>query len=206
MVTKPPLTKADVSLMIELGASATYLSSLLKASGLNVSWVPLRSTRKTDSALSPSERAVLRSGGARLDNGSLDQASAQAVLLELVTESRRLISDAYDTKAVANLMGVPESDVERDVHRVPPRFNGIQLKTNRLVLPGWQFTKSGPIPHLQSVLNCMAPLSPLALNRFMLTPHQDLEHQDRRISPREWLVRGYEPKPVLDLVKFLISD
>lgn len=206
MVTKPPLNKADVSLMIELGASATYLSSLLRASGLDVNWVPLRSTPKTNSALSRSERAVLSSGGARLDNGSIDQAVAEALLLELVTESRRLISDAYDTKAVANLMGVSESDVEGNVHRVPPRFYGIQLKTNRLVLPGWQFTESGTIPHLQSVLNCMAPLSPLAFSRFMLTPHQDLEHQDRRISPREWLVRGYEPKPVLDLAQFLISD
>lgn len=206
MATKPPLTKADVSHMIELGASATYLSSLLKASGLDVNWVPLSTTRKTNSALSSSERAILRSGGARLDKGSLDQATAQALLLELVTESRRLISDAYDTKAVANLMGESESDVERDVHRVPPRFHGIQLKTNRLVLPGWQFTESGPIPHLESMLSFVTSLNPLTLSRFMLTPHQDLEHEDQRISPREWLVRGYEPGPVLDLVKFLISD
>ena len=138
MATKLPLTKADVSLMIELGASATYLTSLLKGSGLDVNWVRLRSTPKTNSPLSRSERAVLRSGGARLDNGSLDQAVAQARLLERVTESRRLVSEAYDTKAVAKLLGMSESDVERNVLRVPPRFHGIQLKENRLVLPGWQ--------------------------------------------------------------------
>lgn len=206
MATKPPLTKADVSLMIELGASAVYLSSLLKASGLDVNWVPLRSTRKTNSALSPSEREVLRSGGARLDFRSLDEAVAQARLLELVSESRKLVSEAYDTKAVSKLLGMSESDVERDMHRVPPRFHSIQLKENRLVVPGWQFTESGPIPHLESVLSFVTSLSPLTLSRFMLTPHQDLEHEDQRISPREWLVRGYEPGPVLDLVKFLISD
>lgn len=206
MATKPLLTKADVDLMRALGVSTLYLSQLLKAAGLNGDWVPVKSDPTTRSPLSSDERNVLRAGGADLEIRGLNPAVARSRLYELVRESRRLIDEAYDTKAASKRLGMSEAALKRDISCFPPRLHGIQLADNRLVLPSWQFTESGIVPHLEALLSFVSSLSPLALSRFMLTPHQDLEEEDQRISPREWLVRGHTPTPVLDLVNVLMND
>ncbi|ROQ48461.1 hypothetical protein EDB94_0328 [Marinobacter sp. 3-2] len=206
MATKPLPTKADVDLMIDLGVSRVYLSQLLKAAGLNGDWVPVKSGPTTSSPLSSDERDVLRAGGADLDIRGLNPAVARFRLHELVSESRSLIDEAYDTKAASKRLGMSEAAIKREIYCVPPRLHGIQLADNRLVLPSWQFTKSGIVPHLESLLSFASSMSPLALSRFMLRPHQDLEEEEQRISPREWLVRGHTPTLVLDLVNVLMKD
>jgi hypothetical protein len=40
----------------------------------------------------------------------------------------------------------------------------------------------------------------------MVTPHVDLDVGNGRLSPRDWLVRGLNPEPVLEAVRAIVDE
>jgi hypothetical protein len=44
-------------------------------------------------------------------------------------------------------------------------------------------------------------VNPLVFSRFMLMKSTDLENDEDCYSPRDWLIRGFEPEPVFMLIR-----
>lgn len=117
--------------------------------------------------------------------------AAQAVL----RDSALTVSDAAATIGV---------DTSRIRHR---------LAAGRLVgwkdrggwrLPAWQFTGSGVLPGLETVLAAL-PIDqpPLVVAAFMTTPQEDLVISGEPGTPRQWLLAGGDPDRVAALAAVL---
>ena len=64
-------------------------------------------------------------------------------------------------------------------------------------LPAWQFSESGVLPGLETVLAAMPDdQPPLVLAGFMTTPQPDLLVGDGPGTPRAWLLAGGDPQRV----------
>jgi hypothetical protein len=88
-----------------------------------------------------------------------------------------------------------------------PLTSTFELSYGALHFPAWQFTETGTIPHLSDLLTVAgATLPQLVLTRFMVTPHVDLDVGNGRLSPRDWLVRGLNPEPVLEAVRAIVDE
>ncbi|WP_116083284.1 hypothetical protein [Tropicimonas sp. IMCC34011] len=58
------------------------------------------------------------------------------------------------------------------------------------LIPTFQITGSGEIPHLGRILKAVArPVSDEAMHRFFVSSHDDLHG----MSPRDWLIEGRDP-------------
>lgn len=159
---------------------------------------------QTSEPLSASEKAVLKKGGAR----GLEVAPQSSEALKNRTEmSRRVIAECRSIAAqtltlqeVSKLLRVPEDLVIHESNSTPPRLLALTLEDSTQVFYGWQFSESGRLPHLADLLSSAEAIHrPLTLTRFMLTPTTDLDG----LSPREWLLSGYEFGPVKNLCMFL---
>ncbi|MGH3493487.1 MAG: DNA-binding protein [Sciscionella sp.] len=90
-----------------------------------------------------------------------------------------------------------------------------RIKAGRLIgwkelsswrLPAWQFTDTGVLPGLDSVLAALPriePPPPLVLAAFMVTAQQDLPIDGKGAAPRDWLLAGGDPSRVATLVSML---
>jgi hypothetical protein len=57
------------------------------------------------------------------------------------------------------------------------------------LLPGWS-----------EVVAALGPeLHPIAVYRWLTTPNADLEEDERRLSPRDWLRLGHKPATIVEL-------
>jgi len=71
-------------------------------------------------------------------------------------------------------------------------------------LPAWQFTTTGALPGLDTVLAAVpADQPPLVLAAFMTTPQADLRLGTAPSTPREWLLAGGDPTRVAELAAML---
>lgn len=67
-------------------------------------------------------------------------------------------------------------------------------------LPRFQFTESGLVPGLDHVLRRLPEdLHPVALYRWLTTPHPDLVVDDEPATPFEWLTAGHDPEAAAEL-------
>lgn len=197
----------DIQMLRDIGVSEAHLATLLRAAGVSC---PVEAQVATSNPLSTLEIRVLKAGGARglncADQTELNNAAIRSLNM-LARECRELIETALDLSSVARLLNSPETEVQRQTLSTPPLLHAVHLKDGQLRFPKWQFTSSGEIPHLSSVLVIIGQsVTPLALSRFMLLPNCDLESQGGPLSPRDWLIHTASPKPVLDLARFMTSD
>ena len=89
------------------------------------------------------------------------------------------------TADVAALLGRAESNVRRS--RLKGDLYGPTETTGRtLRFPRWQFVDGHVVPGLRQIIPAFPRYyHPLSIQRFMLTPHEDLDGR----SPRDWLLR-----------------
>jgi hypothetical protein len=146
--------------------------------------------------LSAGDQNILVSGGAVID----DAPQSQEAVRELVNECWELIKTSLDQESVASLLHVSTEMLSLMTIRPPRELHSFRLKNSQPLYPAWQFSVSETIPHLRSLLSQVSPdAHVLSLSRFMLETSPDLENSDsgQRISPRDWLVAGYDPEPVV---------
>ena len=202
-----PVGTDDVQLMLRLGVPVALIRVLLKEADLPISEDLMRSNKPVSQGLSKAERAVLLSGGARgLDeDAAAMRAEGRLMALNHLNECRALVEKSYELGVVAEFLGIsPEttkacvSGEARDLYAFQITYDGPWL------FPQWQFYESDRIPNLHHLLlEVGESANPLVFSRFMLMESVDLEADEVPLSPRDWLIRGFEPEPVLMLVRDL---
>ena len=101
--------------------------------------------------------------------------------------------------AVASHLQVSLAEVaERSIHGHPQQLYGFLSRSNDRLYPQWQFTDVATVPDLAELLSAIGGgVHPVSLDQFMLRPNVDLEVNGEELSPREWLVSGADPEPVI---------
>ena len=134
-------------------------------------------------------RAVAHGDLAALDVRTAARATAEAVA-------------ALSRSQVAALLGV---DVTRVSHQTTAGdLFSYRGGRSRPVYPDWQFTGGAVLPHLRDVLAVLpAGSHPVPVRAFMTSPDDALTLGGRPVSPRDWLVGGGDPGPVIGLAATL---
>jgi len=201
------ITAADVRLLVQMGISKTYIRKVLPEHLHSLADSLIGTQCPTGRALSDTEVDILRRGRARgLDHTPDDRRCLRENFEALIKECRAFVTEARDKVAVASLLGLSQEEVANKAREVPPSLAVLELDAGTLKFPRWQFTESGPIPHLSDLLAAAHPqVKAFFLARFMCTPHVDLDIGTGRLCPRAWLVRRLDPEPVLDAVKAMME-
>lgn len=171
---------------------------------------PNRTSRKPSVEtpdLTPLEVEVLEDGGAKF---SVDQPTSPPTLSTLALECRRIVEGALTEQEVAVRLETSDAEVKRYLRGDPFPLHSFELQ-GRLLFPAWQFIEKGTIPFLPNLLatassNTTLMKTPLTFARVMLLPNADLENDDTVLCPREWLIKGNDPGPVLALIRFINVD
>lgn len=142
---------------------------------------------------SPAQQRVLADVGLDLSAYHADEADPRA---KSVATQAVLADSAHSVGQAAELLGVDTSRVRH------------KLKEGKLIgwkdkgwrLPSWQFTDSGVLPGLETVLRALPDDQPqLMVAAFMNTPQADLEINGKAATPRQWLLAHGDPQAVADL-------
>lgn len=159
--------------------------------------VPDASSMLTESQVSLLERGGLRMGG--------NTASAAIAATELVAAHATLVTTAYTTAQVAEMLGVRDSRVRQ--RRADRTLWAIQ-SGNEYLFPAMQFIdfqfvtdspRRSQIRGLDRVLPALPEsLHPLSVAGFLTTPQPGLIRKGELVTPLEWLSTGGDPQPVLD--------
>ncbi|MCL7944675.1 hypothetical protein [Marinobacter sp. ATCH36] len=127
-------------------------------------------------------------------------------VLDLQVKFKRLSDESLVTQQVAELLGISPSRVRQlSTPDEPGLYVLVGLNEQRRY-PPWQFQDGGRLPHLQQLLKAIRrDAHPFTVCHFMTTKTHDLESGKTGWlrSPREWLIAGNEPEPVLQLARNL---
>ncbi len=185
------ISRADYELLKDFGVARNVSLKCLEAGNL-----PNDNLEDFGSPLSAQEEETLAVGGAVFGT---EPEELEAVR-KFIDECRQILETSLDQKAVASLLKISPDTVSVMTARRPPELYSFRLKDSQPLYPEWQFCDSETIPHLGELLLQVSPSAHvLSLSRFILMSNRDLEHPDtgQFLSPRDWLVAGYEPDPVL---------
>nr|WP_298413269.1 hypothetical protein [uncultured Halomonas sp.] len=163
---------------------------------------PVYEQANPTNALSVNEERLLMAGGAE-GVGESNRMASQYNLRSAVAQYAQLVKRAYRQSEVATLLEVTTSRIRQ---RTDEGSLYALTSANRRVYPRWQFGESATLPNLEPVLNALSVSAhPLAVERFFLTPHADLESDllDAILSPRDWLLAGHSPEPVIRMAREL---
>lgn len=119
---------------------------------------------------------------------------------------------AVAAQAVLRDSALPAAEAARTIGVDPSRIRH-RLAAGRLAgwkdrggwrLPAWQFTHSGVLPGLETVLAAVPDdQPPLVVAAFMATPQADLLLDGEPATPRGWLLATGDPEPVAKLASML---
>jgi len=151
-------------------------------------------------------RSEKAAGGARFENvhGTHTAEIAQSRRQELQNEIGTMIREAMTLEEASQWLSLPQEVIRGLATTESPEFFAFEAPDGTLLLPGWQFTNQGALPHLSEILNRLSPeLSVLTINRFMTRKHPDLELPSGIVSPRDWLATEQDLNEVLLLASDL---
>jgi hypothetical protein len=158
-------------------AAAAGLSRLLTAPGAT--------------ALPPAEAELLDAAGLPDVPGAYAHTAAEAA-----GTYAALVATSLTVGEAAARLGISEGRVR---HRIAGRELH-SLPSGRRRLPAWQFTGTGVLAGLPTVLRAIDPAEhPLAVLAFLTTPQPELELDGRPATPEQWLRAGGDPAPVAEL-------
>ena len=152
--------------------------------------------------LTAPEEYFLRQSGV-LD---IDQPNPDSIVLNITrvaNEYTAMVVAADSQKAAVNRLGVSTGRIRQKIRE--GSLYAINGPGGR-VCPRWQFHDNCVLPGLVPVLAAIGEEAhPVAVQRFFLTVSPDLESPalGSALSPREWLVTGHAPEPVIDLARAL---
>ena len=139
----------------------------------------------------PDQREALTEVG--LDLGGLREDDFEPRARELA--ARTVLFDTALT--VGEAAAVLDVDTSRIRHRLAAGRLAGWKDRGSWRLPAWQFTDTGVLPGLETVLAAMPEdQPPLVLAGFMTTPQEDLLAGDAPGTPRAWLLAGGDPRRV----------
>lgn len=112
-----------------------------------------------------------------------------------------LAESALTVSGAATLLRIDPSRVR---HRLGARRLAGWKDQNGWRLPAWQFTEDGVLPSLEVVLAAVPEGEPaLVVAAFMTTKQDDLVIAGEAVTPRQWLLAGGDPGPVVALARTL---
>lgn len=165
----------------------TSLDDLAEAGGTSVV--------RPDTGLTEAEIQALRGAGSYVEEAPALSASARTRIA-----AARTLATSLTTAEAANTLGVSDG-------RVRQRIAEHTLLAQRLAdgwrLPAFQFPEGKELPGWAE----LAPVFPAdvtmrAAERFMTSPHRELELDDVPLSPSEWLAGGGDMKTLAELVEY----
>lgn len=143
---------------------------------------------------SPAQRQALTGAGLDLrprQAGETDHRARTVAAQAVLRDSAVTVTEA------AAVVGVDGSRIR---HRLAAgRLSGWKDRGGWR-LPTWQFTRSGVLPGLETVLAAVPDDQPaLVVAAFMTTPQEDLPLDGGPSTPRQWLLAGGDPRTVARL-------
>lgn len=115
----------------------------------------------------------------------------------------RLRRTSLTTEEAAKRLHVNTSRIRQRLTAKPPQLYGIR-QGSEWRLPVFQFGKSGLVPNIEMVIaNLPSDLDPVAVESWFRSPHVDLVHRGKRLSPLDWLSLGLAAQPLAELVEHL---
>lgn len=152
---------------------------------------------KPSNPLLPHEKAFLKAGGA-IGLKSHPRPSPRDKAIE--AEYKQLIVASCKEYQVAEQLGISLNQV---LERINQGSLYVIVTLSGYVCPPFQFVGHATLPGLDVVLAAINPHThPVVVQRFFLTPTADLESTaGHSLSPREWLIQGYSPEPVVLLAQ-----
>lgn len=165
-----------------------------------------QSPQSNSTQLTSNERDILVAGGARFESvhGNHTAEIAQSRRKELQKEIGTMIREAMTLEEASQWLSLSQEVIRSLATKESPEFFAFEAPDGTLLLPGWQFTNQGALPHLSEILNRLSPeLSVLTINRFMTRKHPDLELPSGIVSPRDWLATEQDLNEVLLLASDL---
>jgi hypothetical protein len=147
--------------------------------------------------LPEAEQEIWRSLGAKFKGrpDTVVAAATAAAMEQLRSES------LVGNRAVSKLLGVDPSRISQlTADRALYFFEDAAERC----FPHWQFVGHRTLPGLRTVIAAVdQAVHPLSLTHWMVTPHVDLEIEERPVPPVEWLLTSGPPEAVADLMREL---
>lgn len=144
--------------------------------------------------LTESDAAALAAVGADLAPRGRREADPRA---EAAAAGVALLAGALSVAEAAARLGVDPSRVR---HRLAAGELLGMKRGRSWVLPAWQFAADGDVlPGLRQVAIVLRPLPALVAASFMSTAQPELRTGGANHSPRDWLLSGGDPAPVVAL-------
>mgnify|MGYP001566326532 CR=1 FL=1 len=115
-----------------------------------------------------------------------------------------ILKNSMTIDETAKMLEKNYSQVYQLVNSYSPTIYSIKLQ-GQLLIPKFQFDNCDLVPHFSKILNKIDHnLCPVSFyNWFVKFPCIDLETSDGPISPRDWLIKGNSPVPVLHIAEDL---
>lgn len=159
---------------------------------------PIRLVPNASNALTASEVAFLKEGGASGVDGNDAQVQADNLVV-ITSEYAQMAASSLTQKETAELLGVSTSRIRQrlDANSLYSIDNG-----NGRVCPRFQFAEHQTLPGLDVLLKCISrDVHPVAVQRFFLTNNPDLISSEvsSPMSPRDWMLSGHSIDPVCGL-------
>lgn len=155
-----------------------------------------RAGRSTPGALSNHDRDVLLAVG--VAEADLDTDATNDLIQ---TRASNLIRLAAESGTVAQTAGRLHRSEQRIRGAIADgSLYGVKIgKSWRL--PVWQFHDGQVLPHLRKVIAAIpAGTSALSIGNLMTTSTRELFLDDQPVSPRDWLLAGGDPEPVVTII------
>ncbi|MGI8854167.1 MAG: DNA-binding protein [Thermomicrobiales bacterium] len=157
----------------------------------------LPSTRvRPEHRLTESERRLLSEGGFDLTSrvAVADDPEVQTQVLYA-----ELLAAAGSAKQVAARLQVSDAAIRQRLGK--RQLYGVKVR-NEWRLPSFQFDGDRVVDHFADVSPALSPdLHPVEVLLWFITPTADLPIRGRDASPRQWLLSGGKPEPVIALAQ-----
>jgi hypothetical protein len=149
--------------------------------------------------LTEAEQAALAEVGAR--PASTETIARRTTRSDAVYAA--LIETSLHVRDVAKMMGMADpSGVRQYIARRQLYAIADPRRKNVNRLPAFQFNNGSLVPRIREVLPSLPEgIHPVAVQGFFTTPQPELEGPDEApMTPRDWLIAGGDPEPVVALV------
>ncbi len=194
------LAEQDLRTLQEAGI--TNIETLASTAAAFLRAHPIYTVQPMPNALSEQEEAFLLQGGAK-GVGVYNKDSTAENVTTIAAEYAQMVATAYNQQEIAKRLGVSTSRIRQRLDN--GSLFAIDGPAGR-VCPKFQFTDDSTLPKLEAVLKMISKQAhPVAVQRFFLTVSPDLESDTLKqaLSPRDWLLTGHSPKPILLLAREL---
>lgn len=183
-------------------AGITRVETLVSAAAAFLRAHPIYPLQPMVNALSEREEAYLRQGGA-VGVGAYNARGAGENVATIAGEYAQMVATAYGQQSAARHLGVSTSRIRQRLDS--GSLYAIDGPSGR-ICPAFQFAEDGTLPGLEAVLRAISTdAHPVTVQRFFLTVSPDLvsDTLGRALSPRDWLLTGHSPEPVMLLAREL---